>query len=415
MKNRIAFLGILSFVIHPITGFLLSLLNIRSKSTAIVYISFAMLFGYSISFADSSSDSSRYAEAFSNFDNTLNFDAILTMYRSGELRDLFRLLLFYFVSLFTNNPKVMYAIAGLIFGIFSYLSLRIFVKESEKKLDFFIFILAIIFYTLVSLTNINGFRFNTGAVLLFYSTYQLIIQKKNGWLIGILITPYFHYGFILIVPVYITYKFIESFLYSKENVKSILLYLFVIAFSASWFLKTNSISLGFLSNTDVISGAVANRVEFINSSDVANLVENRKENSLFLSVQKYFDFGIKIYVFFSIFLIKDLISRMTGDKTEYTKLFALVLFLYILAFIAVSFPSGARFLAIAHLFLILLLGKLYSIYQENDLKRVIILALPVFSFQIAFINFMAPSMFLSSTFWYGNLFWIIIEGWGFTS
>jgi hypothetical protein len=191
------------------------------------------------------------------------------------------------------------------------------------------------------------------------------------------------------------------------------LYLFVLAFISSWFLKTNSIDLGFLTQTEVLSGAVANRIDYVNSKDVANLVQNRSENSLFLSVQKYFDFGIKIFVLISVVLIKDLIKRMTGDKTEYTKLFALVLFLYIFAFIAISFPSGARFLAIAHLFLILLLGKLYNIYQESDLKKLILFALPVFSFQIAFTNFAAPIIFISHTFWYGNVFWLIIEGWDF--
>jgi hypothetical protein len=413
MKSKIAILGFLFFFIHPITGFLLCLFNLRLKSSAIVYIGFATLFGYSISFSDSSADSYRYAVAFSNFDNNLTFDDILFLYNSGELRDMYRLLLFYFISFFTQNPKIMYAFAGLIFGLFSYWTLKVFAKESGDKLDIFTFILATVFFTLISITNINSFRFNTGAVILIYSTYELIIQKNNRWLIGILVAPYFHYGFILIVPIYLIYKLIESKLYTKEHVKSILFYLFIITFVASWFLKTNSINLGFLTKTDIISGAVANRVEFINSTDVANLVDSRKDNSLFLSVQKYFDYGIKIFVFFSVFLIKDLINRMTGDKTEYTKLFALVLFLYIFAFIAVSFPSGARFLAIAHIFLILLLGKLYAIYKEFDIKKIILIGLSVFSFQIAFTNFMVSFMILTPTFWFGNFFMILIEGLGF--
>src|SRR5690554_4004985 len=133
MYKKIARLGFPMFFVLPIVGFLLSLLNIRSRSSAFVYIAFAMLFGYAISFSDISADSYRYAQAFGRFDDTLPYSRIVEMYQSGELRDMYRVLLFYFTSIFTNNPKVMYAFAGLIYGVFSYLSLRVFVKERGKR------------------------------------------------------------------------------------------------------------------------------------------------------------------------------------------------------------------------------------------------------------------------------------------
>ncbi len=413
MFKKIAGLGLPLLFILPITGFFAALFNIRSKSSAIVYVGFAMLFGYAISFSNNSSDSYRYAEAFLRFDNTLDYNTIIQLYRDGELRDLYRLLLFYVVSIFSNNPKVMYAFAGLIYGIFSYLSLRVFVRERGSKWDIYVFILALVFFTYVSLVNINSFRFNTGAMVLFYSTYKYIVQKRTGWLLGILITPLFHYGFILMVPVLIAYKFVERMLYSKEGVRPILFYLFILAFIASWVLETNMINLSFLSQTDMLSGAVGNRMDYVNSSEVASLVDSRSESSLFLGVQKYFGYGIKIYVFVTVLFMQKLMKRMIGNKTEYTRLFAFVLFFYTVAFIAASIPSGGRFLSIAHLFMILLMGKFYAIYKEENMKRLIVWALPVFSFNIVFINGLLPILLLTPTFWYGNIFWIIIEGMDF--
>lgn len=411
MKKKIAGLGFPVFFIQPFLGFCLSLYNIRSRASAVVYIMFAMMVGYAISFSNSSADSYRYAEAFISFDNTLDYNAIVRLYREGELRDLYRLLLFYFVSIFSSNPKVMYAFAGLVYGVFSYLSLRVLVKERGSNSDPYLFFLSLIFFTYyVSLVNVNGFRFNTCALVLFYSLYNFIFQKKSIWVIGILITPLFHYGFLPVIPIFILYKLVHPIFYNKKGVKGILFFMFVLTFLASWFLETNIINIGFLSQIDLFSGAIGNRMEYLNSSEVANAMGVRKDTSLFLSVKIYFVYAVKIWVFVMILFIRKILKKMEGDKSEFTNLFAFVLFFYSLSFILSSIPSGVRFLGIAHLFMILLLVKIYVNYQGVNLKRLIVWALPVFAFDILFINILLPILILTPTFWYGNLFWIIIEG-----
>ncbi|NMH25347.1 EpsG family protein [Flavobacterium solisilvae] len=409
MNKKIAGSGFPLFFLLPIAGFLTSLFDIKSKTSAFVYVAFATLFGYAISFSDSSADSYRYAEAFARFDNTLDYDTIVKMYRNGELRDTYQLLLFYFTSIFSDNPKVMYAFAGLVYGVFSYLNLRIFVKEQGNKWDKYTFVLALVFFTYISLANINGFRFWTGALVLFYAVYNCIILKKTRWIIGIMVAPLFHYGFMLIMPVLILYRFVHPMLYNSKRVNPILLYMFIIAFGFSWVLKTNSINLTFLTSY-MLSGEVVERIDYVNSEEIANLVEGRKETSLFLNVQQYFDYGIKIYVFVAVLFLNRLIKRMKGDKTIYTNLFAFVLFFYAFAFLASSVPSGSRFFDIAHLFLFVLLVKFYAIYKTKSYQNLILWSLPVFAFNIAFINGMLPLMILTPTFWYGNVFWIIIEG-----
>lgn len=413
MLKRIAGLGVPMIFLLPVIGFITSLCNIRSKTSAFVYVTFAALLGYAISFSDSSADSYRYARAFSEFDNALDYNALVNLYRSGELRDLYRVLLFYFTSIFSSNPKVMFAFAGVIYGILSYKAMIIFIKEAKGKYDLYVFILVLIFYTYVSLSNINGFRFWTGGVLLFCASYKYIIENQKLWLLGLLITPLFHYGFILMIPVLLLYSFISPFTYSSKGVNNLLFFIFVVSFFGSFLLGTNSINLGFLTQSDALSGAVGSRLDYVNSEDVASLVESRREGSAFLTVRKYFDYGIKTFVFITILYLRRLLQRMTGDKTAFTKLFAFVLYFYTFAFIATSFPSGTRFLNITHLFLMILLVKFYVVYTGFSIKKLILWALSVFSFNIAFVNFMLPYLILSSTFWYGNIFWILIEGWGF--
>jgi hypothetical protein len=370
-----------------------------------------MLYGYSISFSETGADSYRYALAFSNFDNSLDYNRIITLYQLGELRDLYRLILFYLTSIFSNNPKTMYALAGGIYGIISYLNLRILINQKKQINDKYIFILILIFFTFVSLSNINGFRFWTGAMLLFYSSYQFILKNKNIWLLGVLVTPSFHYGFMPVMPLLIVYKFfLHSFLFNEKQVSPLLYYIFIICFFVSWVLSTNSIEIGFLKDSEVFTGEVANRIEFLNSEKAANIVNSRSENSQFLTVQRYFNIIIKIYVFISVLFLKKRITTITGNKLKYNSILAFVMFFYSFAFIATSFPSGARFLNIAHLFLMVLMVKMYVKYSNRNFQKIISWSLPAFSFNILFTNGMLSWLILTPTFWYGNFFWIIIEG-----
>jgi hypothetical protein len=86
------------------------------------------------------------------------------------------------------------------------------------------------------------------------------------------------------------------------------------------------------------------------------------------------------------------------------------MFFYSFGFIATSFPSGGRFLNIAHLFLMLLMVIMYAKYSNRNFQKIISWSLPVFSFNILFTNGMLSWLILTPTFWYGNFFWIIIEG-----
>lgn len=413
MNKKIAGLSIPLFFILPWLGFILSFFDFKSKRSAFIYVAFAVIFGYAISFSDSSADSYRYAKAFSRFNNTLDYNRILQLYRNGELRDLYQLLLFYITSLFTDNPKVLFSFAGFVYGIFSYLNLRILLKECGNIKNRYVFVLALVFFTYCSLSNINGFKFWTGAMILFYSCYNFIIQNKIRWVIGIIVTPFIHYGFMLIVPLLVLYRISQPLFRNKDKVKPYVLYAFIATFSLSWFITTNSINLGFLTNTGIISGAVGERIDYVNSSNVAALVESRSDNSLFLSVQNYFNYGIKIYVFICVLYLYKLINKIKGEKTEYINILSFVMFFYSFAFIAISFPSGSRFFDIAHLFLLVLLGKVYKIYRAKKMKNLILWMLPVFSFNIAFVNFMLAFLILTPKFWYANFFWIIIDGLNF--
>ena len=410
MKKKLSDWGPIFLFILPFLGFILALTDIKSTKSKYVYILFSGIFGFSFSFLDPSADSFRYAVAFDNFDNTININTIIQMYKNGELRDLYRTTLFYFVSVFSYNPKVLFSIAGLIYGYLSYKAMLIFNLESKGinvKSSYFL-IPFFIFYTYVSISNLNGFKFNTGALIFFLSTYNLYLKEKKIWFLGLLITPLFHYSFIITLPLFISYLIFHN----KITVKAIYT-IFLISFFVSWFLKTNSINLGFLGLQNDSLGAIGSRLKYVSSIETTQLVDERKENSLFLRVQEIFNYGIRIYVFFVVFYFKKFLDKNIVINPDLKRYFTFVVFFYSFASIGLSFPSGIRFMYIAHLFLMILLSKFLIEFQYGKIKSLILISLPLFIFNILFINFLIPILILENSFWFKNVFWIFISGLGF--
>ncbi|MDC0086568.1 hypothetical protein OAI39_03945 [Polaribacter sp.] len=403
------------FLFSPIISFLVALTNIRSKSSMFVYLAFSMLFGYAISFSDTSADSYRYALVFNDFINSSSsFNFIIQSFTEGSLRDVYRYILYYFVSLFSENPKVMYAFAGLIYGYFSYKSLMIYMKIKGQSFDKFTIILGVIFYTYISLSNVNGFRFNTGGLVLFCSVYYFFIENKNKWFLGILITPFFHYGFLLVLPILIIMKFLHNKLYNFKGIKNILILTFIFSFFLSFILSTNFINISFLTEPIGLDSAIGARLDYINSDYITDLVNKRSSNSIFLTTQKYFLITIKIYLFISVLKLNNFFNkRNIKFSKKNMKLFSFVIMFLSFCFIAESIPSGGRFMNFAYLFYVLFLLQLFNTYKILLVKKVILFSLPGFIFQILFTNVMLPVLILSPTFWYGTFFGVIIEGLNF--
>lgn len=415
MSKNTGVLSVSLFMFSPVISFLVALTNIRSKSSMFVYLAFSMLFGYAISFSDTSADSYRYALFFTDFINSSkSYDFIIQSFINGELRDVYRYVLSYFVSLFSENPKVLYAFAGLIYGCFSYKSLMIFMKNKGESFNKFTIILGLIFYTYISLSSINGFRFNTGALLFFCSIYYFFIENKNKWFLGFLISPLFHYGFLPIIPILIIMKFFHNKLYSFKGVKNILLLIFISSFFLSFMLSTNFINISFLTKSIGLGGEIGARLDYVNSRDIVDLVENRSKNSTFLTVNNFFLNWIKIYLFVSVLKINIFFKKRNIKLSKNNiKLFSFIIIFLSFCFIAESIPSGGRFMSFAYLLYVILLLQLYKTYKILLIKKLILFSLPVFIFDILFTNIMLPVLILSPTFWYGTFFGVIIEGLNF--
>ena len=409
MNNKISKIALPLFVFWPFGSFLCALQNIKLKSSAFIIILFSMIFGYAFSFTDPSSDSYRSAFVFSVF-NFSSFDAIIAFYNAGDSVDIYRYLMFGITKLFTNNPKVLFAICGLVFGIFMYLSLLMFGKEKGNKSELHITLLSVFFFCLNPLPALNGFRFWTAAWVFFYAIMNFSIYNKKSWIIGVIVTPLIHFSFLFIIPLALIFVFFKKFIYSKNNITKGVLVLFFITFILSWFLNTNSLNINFLANNELLYSSISNKVTLYNSDKITDVIQERSL-TLFHTVSNVFQAILKIYMFVFILTVRKIIIKNPDEIS--IKLLAFVLVFTSFGFIATVIPSGGRFLYIAYLAAVLLFLRTYVKFPSKNLQSLIRWGLLAFSFQILFyIGFLGYTV-VSSTVWYGNLLWIIYEGIGY--
>ena len=409
--KRYAKLSLPLFIFWPFGAFVLSLFNLKSKSSALVFILFCTVFGYSFSFEFTSADSYRIALVFNNYSFS-SLGAVFEAYRAGFLTDLYINLMYGITKSNSNNPKVLYAYFGFVFGLFSYLSVRLLLKEKGKKNSLLWGVIVFIFFITNTITNVNGARFFTAAWVFFYSVMNLFFFGKKRWLLGVLITPLIHFSYLaVLIPIVLFYIF-KRFMYSNGETYRWVFIMFTASFFISMLLETNSFSIGFLTDSSLLSGSLTRKLSYYNSAELSETIENRS-GSLFLVVSKYFGYIKKIYYFILLLVIYRIIKKLELPPNNLNKLLAFTLFFLSFGYLISVFPSAGRFINIGFLFTLFLFARLYYLVPSRKLQRLALWSLPVHALNIFFHNAYLPTLLASSTLWYGNLFWIIWEGIGF--
>lgn len=411
MKNKNSLLNIPLFFIYPFVSFLIAIRNLKSRTNGIVFIAFCTLFGFSFAFSNDSVDSYRVALVFNEFNYQSIYD-IYQLYLLGGAPDLYRFLTYALVKSFTDNPKILFASFGLVFGFFWYLSIRVFKKEQANYSGFYASLLFFLFVIINPITNINGARFNTAIWVFFYGVINVVLYNKNRYLLLVLCAPLVHFSFLFGVIVILLYVMIKKFTYSNTDVNNILYYSFIVSFIASWVLESNIISLDFIGSF-VPSDSISNKIGTYNSSEVADIYKEIASNSPFLIVSNFFQSFIKIVFFVILVYLKRALQRHNAKNQVINKLMAFVFFYFTFSFIIATMPSGGRFLMVGYLFALVLILIILKEYENILNKRFVLLLIPAYSFTFFFNVIFLSISITSHTVWYGNLFWLLYEGWDY--
>lgn len=362
---------LLLFIFLPFVAFIRSCCDLRSRVSQVVFVLFFALFGYCHTFTDIRSDSYRKYLSFDTYQAESIRD-ITTDFLNGEHKDIYENILFSLLKSVTDNPHIMMMVVGLIGGIFTMLLFKRFLEDKRIGMTIPIAILIMMLFIEVNPILMGGIRNFTAISLFLYSLIRLVIDNKRWWVIGILLTPLIHFGWIVA-----SVAAIIVWLVRIPN--TLLHYVALIICALSLFLDTSSYTGAFNLMMDSMDNeAIADRVENYGDEDT----EEEFNKSLTTRLVRLNNQIGTCFVFILLIFLRRNRRKLFGNDYN-QKIYNLLLWFTIVGYLLISFSVvGQRFVCISQVLIYMLLLNLYQTSDDRAIGR-FIYALPVvFSIRI---------------------------------
>ncbi|AWA28637.1 hypothetical protein HYN48_00255 [Flavobacterium magnum] len=202
------------FLVNPFFSLVFSVRNYLSKYSKNIILLFCGFYGYTFYPVRETMDSFRHRENFLEWvgESNLTFDQFTTRLYGDDVKyvDVFMPLLKFVVSRFTDSPSVFYGILGLLFGFYFSRNIWTLIEYSGEKLNRNLKLTVFTFAFIIGPWEINSFRFWIAAHIFVYYSYRFLVLKQNRHIIGLLVTPFIHFGFFFSVIVFGAYKLIGN-------------------------------------------------------------------------------------------------------------------------------------------------------------------------------------------------------------
>ena len=353
------------FIFLPFVAFLRSCCDLRSRSAQIVFVLFFALFGYCHTFEDVRADSHRKYLSFTTY-QAESIEDIANNFQEGEVKDVYESLLFSLIKSFTDDPHIMMMIVGLVGGLFSMLVIKRILEDRTMGYTWPIIILVMMLVVELNPVMMGGIRNFTAFPLFFYSLIRLTLDNKRWWVIGILLTPLVHFGWIV------------------ATVAALIIWLIRVPNSLLHYLALGVCVLSLFLDTSSYTGAFDVVVDTMDNEAIADRVENYGDESVDEEFNKSLTTRLVRVnnLIGTCFVIVLLISLRRWRKSLITtkyigKIYNLLLWFTIVGYLLISFSVvGQRFVCISMTLIYMLLLNLYQESGNRGIKR-FIYALPV--------------------------------------
>lgn len=359
------------YILSPFVTFVYSCFDLRRRSAQIVFVLFFGLFGYCHSFEDTRADSYRKAQSFNDY-AAREYVEIYDDFHNGQKKDIYEDVLYSTVKTFTDNPHIMMMVVGLIAGIFYMLLARRFTEDRHMAYTWPIVILVAMFIFNLNIPQLGGIRTFTAFPIFTYSLIRLLFDGRRAWIVGIVIAPLIHFGYIIAAIVAIVAWLVRL-------PSSLMHHIAIFVCLASIFLDTSSYAgaldmmLGSVDNQAIESrlanyGSEDTDIEFNKSLTTRLIRLNNQASAIF-------------FVLLLIYLRRNWHTLTTTPYT--TKLYNVLLLLVIVSYALISYSVvGQRFVYIAMALLYLFLLNLYQDNYNTPIRAFIYLMPLIFSLHI---------------------------------
>jgi hypothetical protein len=189
-KGYAAWLSI-AYLFWPFGGLLAAFYNFRRNSSAIYFVAFFMLYGYTLVYSQNM-DAARYEAQF----------RYIASLGPGQIEapgsEYFLTAIMYLVSRLTENTRVFLAVIAFFYSLPFVLGLRILIKEMPRQRNFILLYFLAAYFLFIPIASIVGIRFHTAAFFFVYVALRIVVQQDKS-LKTILIavfTVFIHWSFV---------------------------------------------------------------------------------------------------------------------------------------------------------------------------------------------------------------------------
>ncbi|MBO3100180.1 EpsG family protein [Gelidibacter pelagius] len=353
------------WIFNPFVSAIYLFKNFKQNRRIYPYLFLSFFFGLSFVVSTTGADSERYALQLLQYhrQNISLFEVIGDFYNEeGTKLDIYQPLVTWFISLFTDNVKVLFAFFALVFGYFWFKSLLLIRSHIQIPLKG----LVLLTFLFLAFTNpiwlINGVRMWTAVGCFFYGLVVLHLEKdKKGWFY--LVLPMFiHFSLIIALVVYILYVIIP---YKNKTI------LFFAAFLFTFFLGELDLDI-FRSYFEQAPEFLEKKGSYLNEDYVERVSEAKEQFAFHVilarHLSRYSILAITILMYYYYSRNK---RKITDDY--FNVIFTLGLFFASFSNLASNIPSGGRFVVLSNL--IVLTAFLFLLNQRIRMNRAIKLLL----------------------------------------
>ena len=365
IKNRL-FQYVL-FFIWPIASFFRAINRYHKPWAKNVVWLFVAFYGFTFLASGEGVDSLDYMRRLAEMhQQQTDFSTVVnSLYTIGGETDLFAPFLLFLLSRFTDDPRILFLMIGLVFGFFYSRNLAIIHQQIDTQMRGYLLLLFIVLILVIPIWNINGVRFWTAAHVFLYGILNFfLLNKIKKGLLFIALSALFHFSFLITFPILLAYYFIGN----RYNA-------FLILYLVSFFISSISIEpIQKLAENFVPT--FADKVEaYANYEDIKEGEEKYNKRSIFSLVFIYvLKYKVLILLLYVHFLFKRK-GKLKSDMNLYNLLNFSLLFVGVFNILD-YIPSVGRFISIANF---LLIGLFIIIFQKHHFKinPVLLVSLPL--------------------------------------
>ena len=383
IKNESFYIFIVT-LLFPFVGLVLSLVQWKKSWAmnifwlACIYMGAILIYHFEGTMLGEGMDSERYILILTSMHNNpyITFWSIISFFQVDVgYMDLYQQLITYFVSRFTDNGHVLFAVFAIVFGFFYSRNIWYILEKLPSKKLGILYVLFGLFFLVCPITQINGVRMWTALHVFVYAMLPYLVEKKKSRLWFLFITPLIHFSYLYVVIFSIIYVLIP-YRFKTNNI--LFIYFAIITYIITLFI--NSLSLEAVSSmmAEYSPETYEDRIElYVNQNLLERNQEAANANNWYLAAGR--NISNWSYSVLLILLLPVIRKYFKGNKTV-TNLYVFTMLIGSFANITALIPSGGRFQILATMFklstillIVLNIPKNITVYKISQIFSIILI------------------------------------------